>query len=609
MYKAKDTVLGKIVAVKVLTRDSISDESSIIQRFQREAKLAANLNHENLVAIFDFGMSEEGLPYLVMEYVEGVTLRAQIEEEPLSLEETVEIFSQIASVMVSAHSNGVIHRDLKTENIILRPDSDGKTKIKVIDFGLAKSVNEDLGKKGLTRTNAIVGSPLFMSPEQAQNENVDERTDIYSLGCIIYACLTGEPPFKGDTAMNTISMHIFDTPKPIGEAMGDEQCPDWLEDIVMKCLAKDADKRYQSMDELVKTLDKELVSEASADLFSDSSETEEKKDKPQKGAGLLLPVAIAFGAIAVFVGGLAFLNTGSSNQAAKPKLSTVTIGAMDTIPPQRSVDKSMNLLEHPKEMEAKVAGVVDDDDAQLYRAGDARLAALLKKEPLREKVKVDLYLSNSGLEALKTVENIRDLRLTECKDLSGDKIVECIKHLPLNRLYLSNSNIDDDNLGKICEIKPIQFLKLDGCSDITNDGLKHLQKLKSLEHVVLKNTNIDDDGMNFIAKLTKLRTLHLENTKVTDEGVKRLAPLKEMRFLSLEGTDIDGSCLPVVSQWKHISRLHLSHTKVTDETVKDLEQIETLQKIELDYCPMLSKRAIVRLRIRLPRCEISAYIK
>ncbi len=250
IYKVLDTALGKVVAVKVLA-DDVSLDPSSVQRFQREAQSAGSLSHEHLVTVMDFGITTSRRPYLVMEYVQGPTLRDLVRRSGrLEPDDCLSIALEIADGMTYAHSKGVVHRDLKSENIIVLTEPSGPARIKVVDFGIARRVAPDgTSGGGLTITNAILGSPLYMSPEQVRGETADERSDVYSLGCIIFECLTGAPPFQGDTAVDTMIMHIEKATPSLGR-----EHPESLAALVDRMLSKAPEDRYQSMEDLARAL-------------------------------------------------------------------------------------------------------------------------------------------------------------------------------------------------------------------------------------------------------------------------------------------------------------------------------------------------------------------
>jgi eukaryotic-like serine/threonine-protein kinase len=213
VYAAFDARLGRQVALKFLPAHTASDEK-LVRRFQLEARTASALNHPNILTIFEVGKFDRD-HYIASEFVEGTTVRALLRRGRFEVAEALEMVTQVASALVAAHSAGVIHRDLKPTNIMVRPDGF----VKVIDFGLAKRVRkaiEDAGDEPATKPGTMLGTADYMSPEQARGEEVDARTDIWSLGVIFYEMLAGERPFRGQTEYHVIAHILENEPKPIG---------------------------------------------------------------------------------------------------------------------------------------------------------------------------------------------------------------------------------------------------------------------------------------------------------------------------------------------------------------------------------------------------------
>ncbi|WP_422448249.1 Stk1 family PASTA domain-containing Ser/Thr kinase [Thermoanaerobacterium sp. DL9XJH110] len=239
VYKARCNLLNRVVAIKVL-RSEFSGDEEFVRRFRREAQAAASLSHPNIVSIYDVGQ-EDGSYYIVMEYVEGKTLKDLIRQEaPMPPVEVVEIGRQICDALECAHKNKIIHRDIKSHNIIITPEG----RVKVTDFGIARAVTGTT----ITHTGDVFGSVHYFSPEQARGDVVDERSDIYSVGIILYEALTGRLPFDGQTPVAVALKHIQESPEPISGMI--RNFPGALEAIVTKCLAKSPDERFQSAGEL-----------------------------------------------------------------------------------------------------------------------------------------------------------------------------------------------------------------------------------------------------------------------------------------------------------------------------------------------------------------------
>src|SRR6185369_860769 len=197
--------LDRPVAVKVLHGDLVSDES-FSARFAREAKTAAKLEHPNAVHVYDFGSLEDGSAYLVMEFVDGVTLREVLRRnKTLPLAVVVDLVRQAAGAVGAAHARGIVHRDIKPENMMVRAGDDGRPVLKVVDFGLAKMLENQTSQ--LTNGSELIGTPKYMAPEQFSGDRVDERADIYALGCVLFELLAGRPPFEG-TFVEVVGKHV-----------------------------------------------------------------------------------------------------------------------------------------------------------------------------------------------------------------------------------------------------------------------------------------------------------------------------------------------------------------------------------------------------------------
>jgi len=256
VYKAQNLRTQTHVALKVICPE-IAKKRKAVQRFLVEAKAASSLNHPNICKVYDFGATANGLSYLVMEWIDGVCLaRKIIRDKRAPVPEAIRIFQQIAAALAHAHEHKVVHRDLKPENIMLTRDADGKTKVCVVDFGIAKVLaDEENATRSYTLTSdgMVIGTPMFMSPEQARTNRVDGRTDIYSFGCVMYFTLTGKPPFIGETSLDTIAKHISEPAPEIDSALN---IPAGLKRIVQRAMEKSPDDRYQTMDEIAIDLKK-----------------------------------------------------------------------------------------------------------------------------------------------------------------------------------------------------------------------------------------------------------------------------------------------------------------------------------------------------------------
>jgi serine/threonine protein kinase len=251
VYKAHHEIFDELRALKVMNADLVRDEV-FVKRFKQEAVIARKLDHPNAVRVHDIDEAEDGRPFIVMEYIEGVSLKKVIQDEGrLTPARACSIAVQVAGALDSAHRIGMVHRDIKPANIVLVPDPEGE-RAKVLDFGVAKLKEARAADRfgaTLTGTGMVVGTPQYMSPEQAlgkRGDELDGRSDLYSLGVVMYQMLTGELPFTSDTTMGLLMAHINSPPRPMLEAHRDLNLPPGLMQLVMRCLEKDPEMRPPS---------------------------------------------------------------------------------------------------------------------------------------------------------------------------------------------------------------------------------------------------------------------------------------------------------------------------------------------------------------------------
>ena len=246
VYRATQLGLGRAVALKVLRQHSAWDRDTV-QRFHREAKTMSLLVHPNTVRVIDFGETPEGLLFLAMEYLEGRTLSQAIRDRELGVQDAVDITAQILSSLKEAHDKGVIHRDLKPDNIFLTEDpASDEPLVKVLDFGIAKIVGGDISVDALeTQAGTVFGTPKYMSPEQAQGHELDGRSDLYAVGALLYAMLTGSPPFDDPDAVVVMAQHIRKMPVSPRQRVPSAPIPPALDRVVMKALAKSPEDRFR----------------------------------------------------------------------------------------------------------------------------------------------------------------------------------------------------------------------------------------------------------------------------------------------------------------------------------------------------------------------------
>ncbi|MBN1946328.1 MAG: serine/threonine protein kinase [Bradymonadales bacterium] len=253
VYLARHTSIDQSVAIKVL-HPSSAEDIELVKRFNREAKAIARLSHPNIIRVFLFGHTEDDLVYLVIEYVEGLSLRQLLEREKSIPElRAIYIVKQVLAALCEAHHLGIIHRDLKPDNILLTEYRGNTDFVKVVDFGIAKVQEpEGVAQEKLTQAGVVYGTPEYLSPEQAQAKEVDGRADLYSVGVILWEMVTGVVPFDGPTAMSILIQHVYDPPPD--PARFNPSLSEGMIAVLSRAMEKEPDKRYQTADEFLAAL-------------------------------------------------------------------------------------------------------------------------------------------------------------------------------------------------------------------------------------------------------------------------------------------------------------------------------------------------------------------
>ena len=320
VYLAVDTRLDRKVAIKILSVD-FTEDLDRVSRFKQEARATSSLNHPNIVTIFEVGETQDR-NYIVTEFVEGLILRERLAAAlPRGLDpgESMSIITQVLQALDAAHRAGIVHRDIKPENIIVRADG----LIKVLDFGIAKLDPSQTGSVGhlTTRTGVVMGTAAYMSPEQARGQKVDHRTDIFSVGIVLYEMLCGRKPFEGDTWSDVMAAVLVKDPPPIDSA----GVPVALKQIVERCLEKAADKRFQSASDLTFALRQATIPETGASGPSAGIQNNASSAASWQKIGLVIATII----IAVLIGSIVWLKTNPpvAEQPKKPVRPTVAVAS------------------------------------------------------------------------------------------------------------------------------------------------------------------------------------------------------------------------------------------------------------------------------------------
>jgi eukaryotic-like serine/threonine-protein kinase len=439
VYRAEHVLVGRKVAIKLL-QPRMSHDADLVERFFNEARAAALIQHPGLVEMFDFGHAEDGRAFIVMELLEGESLTARLRGGRLPTDVALAIARQVASALHAAHEQGIVHRDLKPENIFLVPDEDtaGYVRTKVLDFGIAKLVRPDEQRSVKTRTGAVFGTPRYMSPEQCKNAtNVDRRSDIYALGCILHEMLIGRAPFDYDSWGELVAAHIHETP-PRPRTLDPQMSHD-VERILLRATAKLPGDRFATMADFAAACDgawsampttppgrmrlrsSPIVAAQVAPTLPVAAELSVPpvRVKPRRWWLVATPAVVVAGAI---VGVIVTRDRGASSNAhtAEPPRPAAIDGAVAAATDATVVAADAAMV--PAQPAARVHLVVESEPsgADVYRSLDG---VRLGKTPLER----ELDRTDGEIELVVKLAGFRDAKVTMSTTTDGTKHVKLVR--------------------------------------------------------------------------------------------------------------------------------------------------------------------------------------
>jgi len=605
VYRVQQLVLGKDFALKLLDLHNLSDVT--IRRFHQEARMAAQLRHPNLVEVHDFGLVNEMQPYLVMDLVEGQTLAQLLKKRTtLPVGYVVKLAVQIGFGLLSAHERGVVHRDIKPGNIIVLHQGESVTEgsVKIVDFGIAKLVQSEEGEiQELTKTGEIFGSPVYMSPEQCMGAQVDQRCDIYSLGCVIYECLTGGPPFVAENAMSTMMMRLSQEPQSLKQASLGREFPPLLESVVQKMLALDPKDRYQDLAAVINDLMRVEKNEQDVVVSGPKAKITWKAKLaqfPVETAMLLIAGAILGGLAVHLLDRFVLLRTNPSSLAPSPVSEIEPIPSKDVrmitsdtmneaITPSTNVQSptvsivdGQQVLHFPKKVasvEINYQKVLDHYDNIPVPAG-AHVSLnidlpgyLANKLSLRKLSDVNLELicyryapsiDTSGIAGLAGLKHLEGLDLNR----SSVNSLSVVKHATsLKVLRVAETPITASELLSLTCLKDLRELAFGGVEDAT-PVFRKLSETKKIETLHYEGNQLNKswsgsgltpESLTALSQLANLKHLQiLDCPELTNESLKKLLPLKRLETLQIQNCSVTADALPTLQSFKDLTALTIS---------------------------------------------------
>lgn len=632
VYLVNQIALQRQAALKVLTVSS--QDNQAWRRFYNEAQLIGKMSHPNIIRVFNFGMHQERLPYYVMEVVEGDTLDSSIKKYgAIGTLEACELFLDIASALSYAHEKGVVHRDIKPGNIVLVDAVGGRGyKAKLLDFGIAKLTGkQDYKQQEITHAGEVVGSPLYMSPEQCSGGEVDERSDVYSLGCTIYETMTGTPPFRGQNVMETVMKHFQEKPPTLASRMPGEYIPPRLEQLIQKSMAKDPGERYQTMLQMGRELE-DIRRTLEINLNADQQEAARKAvnttiniegpDKREKireennRRRIIKISAISLGILLLIFGGwqgyTAYQLKTQTKKVQLSEASGLTMAKGLTTPQPKLPDApaqgsylqqpveiigekpnqiimrhykfrptppigKFEIQSHPKFIDQTL---VNPDEMEVP------LGRLVRFYPSAEFLSHPELFQGFDATALTVINFAGDFSSKANTIMMDSNMGECLKNIThiqaIHSLNMVESSLSDNDLSTLDKLKKLRHLNIDR-TEVTCPGLaEHAEMLQNLESF----TSEDLPGpvkplVEVLSQSKELRMLGMRSNDLTLEDCKLLGESRSIHYLSLIKCGITDDGIKLICQNPNIISLTIRENPVTPDSIPVFAKLKNLTSIDV----------------------------
>lgn len=585
IYLAKHIMLDKTVALKTFKSYNLSQEAKL--RFQREAQAIAKLNNPNIVQVFDFGYVNEQLPYYTMEVLTGQSLGEKLNNcQYLEIEEAIDVFVEVCRGLLAAHNKGIVHRDLKPDNIFLESEviGDAFSKVKIVDFGIAALANPDIEGQKLTAIGNVFGSPLYMSPEQSMGKQVTASSDIYSCGCALFQALTSKPPYLGPNAFSTLLMHQNDSIPSLRAALNGRECPQTLEQLVTKMLAKAPEERYQSAEEVLENLlslqqtakknqsrsTNEQIPNSQLLKTSSSSTQDEAAEQNlanERKLGLQLSSAFLAVLLLLTVGYCIF----TFRDSREPKLEKPKLAATDSA--NDLSGKAVNEKHESKESKGnKTSREIDDPEISIEE---------LKQRLARPSISniFSTRYEKVTTPALELISNTKWIKVISLKDCT----------------------VENESLGKLSKLDLVCILL--NYANFNDRGATGLSQCKTLTEIDASGTFLSDKGLKQLIKLKGLKRLSIGGSKVSKAGLAELARCKNLRILSLSNMrPLTNDHIASVAKIASLNELNLNKTDASPLLIRTLcKNHKNLKKVQIGECQKIGPNEVKLLSIEFPK--------
>lgn len=547
VYLARDKMLNKKVAVKMLR----SLVPSQLIAFHEEARATSKLEHPCIVKLLDFGASDSGIPYMVLEYIKGESLETKLEKTgKMDIRSVQAIFKDILEGISYAHANGIFHRDIKPGNILLTEGPENINEVKIIDFGIAKAFNveADPESQKATDSSTPVGAPFYMSPDQGLGKPYDSRSEIYSLGCVLFECLAGRPPFEGETPLTTLAMHAIESPPSLKSFMGDSFLPD-LDQVVHKALAKEQDDRYQNALEFRSAiLEVEDLTALDTAARTDLTTVKGRSFK-------LLAVLL------VLLGALVLVPTGFYQHLVQAARRNAI-----SIPSDFEEKTTYKSLPANKEVDHVLGDELGLDDTkwEMGRGGRYTLGR------------------NMSDEGFKELEKYPDLKVV--KTTPGNIRGWGLKYVPENiiSICISSEIFDEEGAKELTRFKRLAQVKIHSSKKLTDKAIEYILSSPVLTAVELRYIHpLPPHAVEMVAHKKGLTTVDLGHSEpITIKALAELSKSKTLNYLRVSNSEADDKYVPYLLKMP-LSRLDINDSKISDKGLMELTKLKTLKFLKV----------------------------
>lgn len=606
VFAVEHVILQKQFALKMLSKGNFTPTEW--QRFQNEAQSMAHLKHNNIIQVTDLGIHNNKYPYYVMELLQGKSLGQKIKARGrLSLKDALNIFRQVAEALAFVHDHGIIHRDIKPDNIMLESTNSGEI-VKLVDFGIAKLTQRE--GQNLTTTGEVFGSPLYMSPEQCSGQPVDIRSDIYSYACVFYEALTGKPPIKGDNAVMTMMLKSSTKPPLLSERVSLIDFPAELEELVESMLSIKKEDRPLSLRPVavkLKSLQNALEDGSLLASPKTSSQTQRKQNQKTKEiASNNTSLKLLLMAIAAFLLiGLPVTMYFLWSKPAKPAVAPVVKSAPEGLPLALMSSLDIDPLEH--------GGRGKPEQIKGFKSDElAAIKVLSTTGPRADGVVVKKFFfpKDFSLGTFARSKSSRDGARAEFIKMQARGYIETpltaqTVFMPLEAFIANPANFAKFGDNELTDIECVRS------GYVTVDAIKQMQHIKSIRTLKFQGSSINSNCVKLLDNFPNLQKAEVGSIDVQDEPLSKCQFIHRMRYLSVDRIAPISKTLRALAQDKQskLRVLGLSDVNLTAEDLSSIARLTSLEQLNLNGADISDQQLAQLQHLKLKKLELSRAAK